>query len=185
MDENSNPYPWYEQLPPGNETLEQGDFAPDCSIVLPPTELYEGQEIDITIQKRDVIILSQSCDLENGKIDRVMVCPYFGIEQYWSFFGSLSKKDKKSMLKKLQQSGLPGAHLLHPLPNAKQPIVVDFRNIYGIPFPYLQAYCASMDRYRLLPPYKEHLSQAFARYFMRVGLPASIPPYEPQTQTRP
>jgi hypothetical protein len=28
---------------------------------------------------------------------------------------------------------------------------------------------------RLLPPYREHLSQSFARYFMRVGLPVDIP----------
>lgn len=180
MDGQPNPYPWYESLQTGDETLEQGDFVSNCSIVLPPTELYEGQEIDITIQKRDVIILSQSCDLENGKIDRVMVCPYFEIETYWNLTGMQSKGKKRGMLKKLTQSGLPGAHLLHPLPNSQQPIVVDFRNIYGIPFPYLQTYCASMARYRLLPPYKEHLSQAFARYFMRVGLPAGVPPYEPQ-----
>jgi hypothetical protein len=29
----------------------------------------------------------------------------------------------------------------------------------------------------LLPPYREHLSQAFARFFMRVGLPVDIPPF--------
>lgn len=29
-------------------------------------------------------------------------------------------------------------------------------------------------RLRLCPPYREHLSQAFARYFMRVGLPINI-----------
>lgn len=26
----------------------------------------------------------------------------------------------------------------------------------------------------LMPPYREHLSQAFARYFMRVGLPIYV-----------
>jgi len=29
-------------------------------------------------------------------------------------------------------------------------------------------------RLRLRPPYREHLSQAFARFFMRVGLPTDI-----------
>jgi hypothetical protein len=29
-------------------------------------------------------------------------------------------------------------------------------------------------RLRLLPPYREHLSQAFARFFMRIGLPVHI-----------
>jgi hypothetical protein len=36
---------------------------------------------------------------------------------------------------------------------------------------------AAGHRLRLLPPYREHLSQAFARLFMRVGLPADIPPF--------
>jgi len=31
---------------------------------------------------------------------------------------------------------------------------------------------------RRLPPYREHLSQAFARYFMRVGLPQDITPFK-------
>lgn len=30
------------------------------------------------------------------------------------------------------------------------------------------------QRLRLLPPYREHLSQAFARYFMQVGLPVNV-----------
>jgi len=33
-------------------------------------------------------------------------------------------------------------------------------------------------RLRLLPPYREHLSQAFARFFMRVGLPVDIPEFK-------
>jgi len=34
------------------------------------------------------------------------------------------------------------------------------------------------NRLRLLPPYREHLAQAFARFFMRVGLPADIPKFK-------
>ena len=41
-------------------------------------------------------------------------------------------------------------------------------------FWYLDAYFLL----RLLPPYGEHLSQAFARFFMRVGLPVDIPPFK-------
>jgi len=53
--------------------------------------------------------------------------------------------------------------------------VVDFRNVYGVQFSLLQNMAENIqDRIRLLPPYREHLSQAFARYFMRVGLPQDI-----------
>ncbi len=33
------------------------------------------------------------------------------------------------------------------------------------------------SRLRLLPPYREHLAQGFARFFMRVGLPVDIPAF--------
>jgi hypothetical protein len=33
-------------------------------------------------------------------------------------------------------------------------------------------------RLRIVPPYREHLAQAFARYFMRVGLPSSLDAFE-------
>jgi hypothetical protein len=32
----------------------------------------------------------------------------------------------------------------------------------------------AIPRPQLLPPYREHLSQAFARFFMRVGLPTPV-----------
>jgi hypothetical protein len=52
---------------------------------------------------------------------------------------------------------------------------VDFKNVYGIHFDFLLDLIRQPSpRIRLLPPYREHLSQAFARYFMRVGLPLDI-----------
>jgi hypothetical protein len=54
-------------------------------------------------------------------------------------------------------------------------LIVDFKNVYGIHRTTLEEIIKNMDkRIRLLPPYREHLSQAFARYFMRVGLPQDI-----------
>lgn len=34
------------------------------------------------------------------------------------------------------------------------------------------------DRLRLLLPYREHLAQSFARFFMRIGLPIDIPEFK-------
>ncbi|MCD6491242.1 MAG: hypothetical protein J7K59_02995, partial [Candidatus Korarchaeota archaeon] len=58
-------------------------------------------------------------------------------------------------------------------------LVVDFRSVYSVPFDFLLELAQKRDRgIRLLPPYREHLSQAFARFFMRVGLPVDIPPFK-------
>lgn len=57
--------------------------------------------------------------------------------------------------------------------------VADFHQIYSLPITYLQDHASRLGlRRRLQSPCLEHFSQAFARFFMRVGLPSSIPPYK-------
>jgi hypothetical protein len=70
----------------------------------------------------------------------------------------------------LKQSTVPG----HPT----EIRVVDFHDVFTIPRAFLESLLASRQskRLRLLPPSREHLSQAFARFFMRVGLSQPITP---------
>ena len=56
-----------------------------------------------------------------------------------------------------------------------QSMVVDFGHIVSLPIDYLEDHAAAIgDRWRLESPFLEHYSQAFARFFMRVGLPSGI-----------
>jgi hypothetical protein len=58
-------------------------------------------------------------------------------------------------------------------------LIAHFREIFSLPFDYLQSHAGSMgERIRLQSPYLEHFAQGFARFFMRVGLPLDIPPYK-------
>ena len=54
--------------------------------------------------------------------------------------------------------------------------VVEFTEVFTLPRTFLESWLrqCNQSRLRLLPPYREHLSQAFARFFMRVGLPQPI-----------
>jgi hypothetical protein len=54
--------------------------------------------------------------------------------------------------------------------------IVDFHMIYTVPRDFLESLLQhrGKPRLRLVPPYREHLSQAFDRFFMRVGLPAPL-----------
>jgi len=58
-------------------------------------------------------------------------------------------------------------------------LIVDFRNTVSFPLNLLieGAKKRKESRMRLLPPYREHLSQAYARFIMRVGLPKDIPQF--------
>jgi hypothetical protein len=58
-------------------------------------------------------------------------------------------------------------------------LIVHFREIFSLPFVYLQRHAGSFEtRLRLQSPYLEHFAQGFARFFMRVGLPLDIPSYK-------
>jgi hypothetical protein len=54
--------------------------------------------------------------------------------------------------------------------NNREALVVNFREIYTLPYEYILKYATELgSRWRLKSPYLENYSQAFARIFMRVG----------------
>lgn len=58
----------------------------------------------------------------------------------------------------------------------KEISIISFREIWSLPLSLVGAYANKLGRrLRMQSPYREHLAQAFARYFMRVGLPTDIP----------
>lgn len=85
-------------------------------------------------------------------------------------------KSLRSEIDKIRKGDKPAYHLLNQEPSVDLPFsIVDFHRIYSAPKNYLLELTNHQDlRIRLKPPYREHLSQAFARYFMRVGLPSDI-----------
>lgn len=166
-------YPWYD-IVDADEALMQGDLISSCPVIVPSSSIGVGR-ISAEVIEYDVIVMSQSCDLAHRKLDNVLVSPIWPISEMGSendLF--LSRKGKES----LRQGNLPGYHLLNrcELEGFVADFqVVDFRNVYGIPLDFLIDLSKHNDkRLRLMPPYREHLSQAFARFFMRVGLPVDI-----------
>ena len=132
----------------------------------------------------DLIIMTQSCDLENSKATLVACCPIHTLARFEEFNPKLKKAGAWESVRQGRQEGL---HLLgSPVrPDDKwDAYVVDFRSIYSLPIGYMSAHARSMGaRWRLRSPYLEHFSQAFARFFMRVGLPTDIPSFtEPPTR---
>jgi hypothetical protein len=172
-------YPWYEILN-SNAELQQGDFIPDCPIIIPLTIISHEDTLDIEVSLIDSIVLSQSCDLVNGKIELVLVCPFYPLKKFIEDLpeDQRSKKGIAKIIDNLKKGHLPGYHLLNKYPDRKlleDYQIVDFKNVYGVQFNTLLNMAQALEeRIRLLPPYREHLSQAFARYFMRVGLPQDI-----------
>ena len=174
---NSDGYPWYAVVQ--GEDLAQGDLFDRCPVFLPPVDMDESaQEASFSWEERDVIVITQTCDLVPGreKVTEVLLCATWRRSDLKS--GHLSS-DRG--LEDARRGNLPGYHLLAACDltdNMRELRVVDFRRVYSLPLTFVRKRAARTgNRLRLLPPYREHLSQAFARYFMRVGLPQDIPPF--------
>ena len=170
-------YPWYCIIN-GNNPLIQGDLLNSCPIIIPEVGI-DSDEVDANIQEYDVIIMSQSCDLENKKIDIVLVCPVHSLikaGEVNNFFRSTKGKNE------LRKGNVIGYHLLNrcDLQGFERDfMVVDFHNVFGVPFNFLNKLAQDAgNRISLLSPYREHLSQAFGRFFMRIGLPVGIPEFK-------
>ena len=123
--------------------------------------------------------MSQSCDLEHNKVRLVALCPVYSLAEFEKTTPAFGNKAKWNEVRRGRFEGL---HLLASMVDAANnldALVVDFREIYSLPFDYLLKRAEDIGaRPRLQSPYLEHFSQTFARFFMRVGLPSGIPEFK-------
>jgi hypothetical protein len=175
-------YPWYAVV--NEDVLEQGDMLRRCAVFFPPNGTLTGRETpdestaEFDWVERDLIVISQTCDLVKGreKVTEVLLCAFWTCDEVGGHLATPRGKEDA------RRGNLPAYHMLAPcnLSGFELDVaVVDFRRVYSLPLDYLREFATETgDRIRLLPPYREHLAQAFARFFMRVGLPIDIPPFK-------
>lgn len=161
-------------------TLRQGDYLLNCPVPLfRPDFTADHNTHDVLVNEFDLIVLTQSCDLVNDKVRLVATSPICPISEFERQNPGFAKKGRWNEVLKGRIEGL---HLLASPTNAednRQALVVDFREIYSLPFDYLTGRAAECGpRWRLRSPFLEHFSQTFARFFMRVGLPSTIPEFK-------
>jgi hypothetical protein len=164
------------------KSLAQGDLLARCAVPQFGADFGaggEGTTEQLTCAEQALIIVTQSCDLENSKVELVAMCPVHTLEEFEAINPRFKTKDRREAVRKGRVEGL---HLLSspsdPDDN-RSALVVDFGQIFSLPPAYLEKKAqAAGERPRLDSPFLEHFSQAFARYFMRVGLPSQIPQYK-------
>jgi hypothetical protein len=159
--------------------LEQGDILLKCPCFSvagiekwPPPE---DAEVRVEEETVDAIVLTQSCDLENDKVRDVLFARVVAWDIACETLVAEGNERAKSTAfrEALVQGNVPGLSLLHKSPDLEFPwSVVTFHQLFTLPRQIVNDFISSSGpRLRLASPYKEHLAQAFARFFMRVGLP--------------
>lgn len=195
--------PWYE-IASGAE-LRQGSLLRAFPMSKPPKDVAfdaggQPRIVGGKVRVSNIVVLSQSCDLAQNKSGLVFVAPLVEIESpelvLIAPVVSLDKADKLAgptilqdpeRLRRFREQIRRGYQApLHMLAAcdlegfAQEIQVVDFRQAMTVDYQHLKKFAGNADCHvRLLSPFREQLSQAFARFFMRIALEseAEITPF--------
>lgn len=172
-------FPWYEVVGSTNKSkLEQGDFFDDFPVITPPLSSYINKQtpVELEAQYYDLIVISQSCDLVDLKDEAPIIfcCRY----SYSQLTELEPNKYGKNQWGNYKAGRVANRHLLNRCEIKNHEFdyqIVDLRQVFNIPYLVVKDVIKQQkSRIRLLPPYREQLSQAFARQFMRVALPIDL-----------
>lgn len=180
---------WYE-VAAATDSVTQGDLISDCPVLTwDETPGFEADKPEETLKaarravRTDVVVMTQACDLAEEHVTNVTLCPHLALSRYKELWEEDQKtknqnpttKSWKKHCDQLKKGFTWNLALLDAVPDGEVR-VVDFHHVFTVPVSFLEAYlkAAKVTRLHLLPPYREHLSQAFSRFFMRVGLPTPV-----------
>jgi hypothetical protein len=178
--------------------LDQGDLILRCPILTwdktkPVTVSKAGDEEilkeRIASFRADVLVVTQACDLEHNKVRNVVLCPHRPISEIrivWEarmqqMGQAPSAKAWRRYCEDIADGYVWNQVFLNSFDStglSTELRLVDFHDLFTVPREFLESLLRQRQetRLRLRPPYREHLSQAFARFFMRVGLPQPVNP---------
>lgn len=172
---------WWRRIPSSEASpVYQGEYLPQVLIPEIPLDVFRGRPGTIGMAPINAIVLTQSCDLENEKVQAVAVCGIYETAKFESGYPDFFGTNPKAKWGDIKRGRVEGVHLLpHPEPAAGQSavIVVLFQEVWSLPLEYIKAHIAGRDRSVLASPYLEDFSQAFGLFFMRVALPSKVPPF--------
>lgn len=75
---NPETWPWYESV--DDESIDQGDIIPEC-LVLHCVEDENGKQPFAELRAIRALVLTQTCDLANSKVENVTVCAVWSLGQ--------------------------------------------------------------------------------------------------------
>jgi hypothetical protein len=188
------PEAWYEEVQPPTP-LTQGDLILNCPLIAwkaEPFPLHQKLEPETLRTMADavqanVVVMTQACDLEQEKVSNVVLCPYHSLAELHPVWETQMRSQSqhptskawKAYCERICNGYVWNLAILNGGNTTTlntEHCIVDFHEVYTIPRNFLESLLQQRGhpRLRLLPPYREHLSQAFARFFMRVGLPVAV-----------
>lgn len=164
---------WYGEAV---DQLKQGDLLFGFPLVVAVSGGDEELPYEFESRQATVVVLTQSCDIPKKSQYSVMVAE---VHEYDSLIAAGNDHLRKSDYKQALSRGLAVSDfLLPPAGDRMAWSIANFRDVHMVPKELAQHRLSEAPALRLVSPYREYLSQAFARFIMRVGLPSTLTEFE-------
>lgn len=175
------PGDWYEIVK--GQRLSQGEILFDLPLPISRDDLTPGdveghlkdnKPLEIGVLRQNFVVLTQSCDLDKDRKrkGRVVLAPLTSLTDFKAAYPAFKNAAFVEMLRR--GGTVMGSFMLKSfatLPALADHQVVDLINIGVAPRSFVDKFIGEKDQVRLLPPYIELLSHAFAHTYSRVAVP--------------
>lgn len=179
----------------GGQRVCQGDVIKDLRFMIGSTDADGNNLVGSSYDRMYAVVMSQDCDLEShtrtvesGKndarsmLEAVLICPAYPIEQFklGTHLGENSIGPLSVSTKELKANDKHKRY--HVLKEDKTipitELVIDFKEFYTVPYVVVEE--ARKNNYvsTVNELFRESLSQRFASYLSRIGLPELEDPTE-------
>jgi len=173
---NTNEEEWYI-VAKNDPVILQGDLLDDFLAPFPKSIDISKKEPECSYEmiKMDAVVISQSCDTATkaDDDDQIVVCQRHFLADVFK-----SKSKLKEAWPNLVKDRVINKLLINNFDHDELGFdysFIDFSKIFVVPHSYASEFASKKTkRIRMNSPYRERLSQAFSRKFMRVGLPINI-----------
>ena len=169
---NSDRSPCFEVT--ADSSIKQGDIFFDIPIIAPtpnPEDYTQGNKIQLLIETFDVVVVSQTCDLNKQKIEYVTLCPHWPFSELSErrpefgksgLLGNIKKSLRVPRYYYMEECNIEGFE--------RGESIVCFEEILRAPRSLLESYTGG-DRIRLTTEFTYALMYSFGHFFIRPATP--------------
>ncbi|MBI5870229.1 MAG: hypothetical protein HZB44_04620 [Actinobacteria bacterium] len=155
-------------------SIRQGDIFFDFPVLVPPANpkaYIPGVEINLVIETHDIIVMTQSCVLDNAKVEFATVCPHWPIGELLRIRPEEFKK--RGFIQSIRSRKVPRYHHLDDCTVEgfiRCEAIVFFESVMRVPLDLLKGFTES-PRLRLTPTYLSILAHDFGDFFANPAKP--------------
>ncbi len=166
---------WYAD---GDANVEQGDIFPSFRVLTPVASETDDGDYAFAARDQTIVVLTQSCDIPKSGQRTLMAASVFDYDALVSAEGNDHLRTTEYR-RSLARGNAIADFLIPPTQGGEISwSIVSFRDLFVVPKSIVLDVAGRQPPIRLASPYKEYLSQAFARFVMRVGLPSPLHDFE-------